>query len=243
MRLVPIAIFGVFVALAAMPGRAAAANPFEKFLSDCDCARKGGEAFSSITSFLSGVARSLPSGGDSPNRSPSGQYLQASDWIPSGAPEIQALAREITRGAANDLEKSRKIFLWVTREIKYDDAVAASDRPGEGADVLRVLSRRRAVCGGYAGLSVALHRAAGIPARAVNGYSDPSYSRQDTGPVREDPRFRHYWTEVLLDGKWQSQEATWGSTACRTDACRLRYFNVASGELERDHLRVGEVDF
>lgn len=164
--------------------------------------------------------------------------LAPSDWIPSTNPKIVSLAQKITSGAESNSEKSKRIFLWITREIRYNDNYGPA--MGASADPLLVLEHRKGICGGFASLSVAIHRAAGIPARVIQGYGDPEKPINDLTPVTPSERLRHYWTEIYLDGEWRNQDPTWGSSSCRDDSCRLQFFNVPLSAFTRDHLK-GEV--
>jgi hypothetical protein len=124
--------------------------------------------------------------------------------------EILDLARSITDGMTSDYDKVRAIHDWVASNIWYD--LDAFLRGGETAtSALGVLQTRRSVCGGFANLMVALLRAAGIPARYVEGYA------MGAGAIRSElldidgGGTNHAWTEAFADGRWIILETTWDS--------------------------------
>ena len=74
----------------------------------------------------------------------------------------------------------------------------------EDFGALYALRQRRGDCSEYACLVVALCRAAGIPARMVEGYvSDRSFAPK--------PMDFHDWAEVLVDGQWRVVDAQKGA--------------------------------
>lgn len=73
--------------------------------------------------------------------------------------EMVALARRLTEGLSDDLEKSRAIFDWVTTNIPYGEARKSRDVDYRGA--LEVFHHREGVCGESAALQATLERLAG----------------------------------------------------------------------------------
>ncbi len=104
---------------------------------------------------------------------------------------IHRLARSLTAGADTRYEAISRVLGWVAGAITYD-----LDR-GAAQDAAAVLRRRSGYCTGVARLTVALLRAAGIPAREVPGYVvDP----QATAERRSG---YHRWIEAYLpDRGW-----------------------------------------
>lgn len=122
---------------------------------------------------------------------------------------IERLATYLTLPAANDAEKARAIFRWVTANIEYDvpsllDGSYATN-PSDGASVLL---RRRDICEGYANLFRDLARAAGLEAELVRGFSK-GFNHRPGDPITEHGR--HMWNAVKIDGAWQLLDATWGA--------------------------------
>jgi hypothetical protein len=85
-------------------------------------------------------------------------YLQATKNIQSAAPEIVNKSKNLVQGAKLQAEAVESILNWVIAKIEYD-------YNAPGYDALTVFKTHRAYCVGFANLSVALLRAAGIPAR------------------------------------------------------------------------------
>ena len=118
-------------------------------------------------------------------------YLQPSYMVQSNDPIIISLARSLTNGKRTDMEKSRAIFEWVAKNISYNaPLVNATNPPLYSA--LKTYQSRVVLCSGYADLSAALHRAAGIQAKVDYGEN-------------------HAWNEIFINGVWQFEDPTYGS--------------------------------
>ena len=92
-----------------------------------------------------------------------GYLLPDDQWIQSEDPEIAAKAGELVADATSQAEAVEAILAWVRAKIAFD---LTSSLP---YDALSTFRNRSALCGGFAHLSVALLRAAGIPARTHIG--------------------------------------------------------------------------
>jgi len=90
-------------------------------------------------------------------------YLEPESIIQSDAPEIVQLADELVQGADTEAQAVVGILDWVRANISYDYTFELP------IDALSVYHNRSGVCAGFASLSTALLRAAGIPARVVVG--------------------------------------------------------------------------
>ncbi|MGC9333052.1 MAG: transglutaminase-like domain-containing protein, partial [Anaerolineae bacterium] len=91
--------------------------------------------------------------------SPAG-YLAAKPKIEADDPEIVALARQLTAGQPDAWQAAVAVADWVYRNIPYQIT---------GAGARQALADRQGDCGPKSYLTVALLRAAGIPARMVGG--------------------------------------------------------------------------
>ena len=122
-------------------------------------------------------------------------YLQPQPgWIQSDDPEIVAQANALVAGASLQAEAVDAILTWVSAHIDYD-----YDAPGN--DAAAVFRNRRAVCAGFTTLSVALLRAAGIPARYHRGCATPFGYRTEVGGGW------HAWVETYYpDVGWVASE-------------------------------------
>lgn len=127
------------------------------------------------------------------------KYLSPSPKIEADHGDIVARAREVTRNGEGTLDKAQRIYRFVLEHMDYD---VTSPYRNQGA--LTALQKASGVCEDYAALFTALCRASGIPARQVNGFTDP----QGTGEVwnlsgGEDfslRGYRHSWAEFYVEG-------------------------------------------
>lgn len=130
-------------------------------------------------------------------------FLGAAAGIESTHGEIVDLAGKITAGISTDWEKAHAITKWTATHIKYN-ANAATRNSG----ALAALQSRTGVCEDYAKLSVALARAAGIPARVVYGYTDNG-NKWPAGGAFPLQGYRHAWVEYYLAGRgWVPADPT-----------------------------------
>jgi len=138
-------------------------------------------------------------------------YLSPSNFIQSDNAEIVKLAEEITKGITDDYNKAYAIHEWVCVNIWYDwDATGKIGRLNW--DAVSTLTARRTICEGYSNLMAALLRAAGIPAKTVNGHGRITAK---TGAWTENQlsgnERNHVWNEAYIGGRWVIIDATWDS--------------------------------
>jgi transglutaminase-like putative cysteine protease len=115
-------------------------------------------------------------------------YLQATPFLQSDHPSIQALSARIVQGETNALRAALKIKDWVYREIAKEPTVSIPN-------ALEVLRTKKGDCNEHTVLFNALARAAGIPAKTVVGVV---YLR--------GAFYYHAWSEVWL-GAWVSLDS------------------------------------
>lgn len=130
---------------------------------------------------FSPVLSSVDADGLLPYDTASSKYMRntrSERWIEI-TEEIRCLANELTAKQRSPLEKARKIFDWVSENIKYE----YPDESLRGAD--KTLRRRKGDCGEFARLFVALCRAIGIPARPITAL----WQEQNGG---------HVWAEIYF---------------------------------------------
>lgn len=138
-------------------------------------------------------------------------YLQGNDVWPTGNSEILKLARE------NKTPKS--IYETVINTLSYDYS-----RVGENAKRLgageALIQPDKALCMEYTDLFVSIARAAGIPAREVNGYAYTENSKLQ--PLSLVADVLHSWPEYWDSERniWQPVDPTWEDTTGGVD-----YFN------------------
>ncbi|MCL4537150.1 MAG: transglutaminase-like domain-containing protein [Nitrospirae bacterium] len=91
-------------------------------------------------------------------------YLRPTEIVQSNVPEIISLSKKLTAGATTEYEAVTAILNYVIDNVKY------TYNPPQ-YDALYTLKTRSGNCQNFAHLSIALLRAAGIPARIVGGIS------------------------------------------------------------------------
>ncbi len=134
-------------------------------------------------------------------------------YIESDAPEIVALANELSAGKQNACEISRAIYNYVADNMEY------STYNPKDIGALAALEKKAGDCTEFSDLLVALHRAAGIPARMIDGVNCCTVNGYAEG------QNKHNWAEVYLPGAgWVQMDPTWG----RDPAARDHYFASAT---------------
>lgn len=124
-------------------------------------------------------------------------------------PQITQIAAGLASSNKTSVENAKQIYDYVVSTLSYNPNKGFDNRLG-ASQVLKTPTD--AVCGEFADLFVALCRAAGIPARELEGYA----ATNDTDrPISSD--VLHAWAE-FYDGNlgWVAVDPTWGNTA-KTD--------------------------
>ncbi len=118
------------------------------------------------------------------------RFLEPTFFCQSNDPEIRKTAGEIVGGEINSWRAAKKIAEWMRKEMtpNYDVGFA---------DAKEVLRNREGDCSEHTVLTVALLRAAGIPARAAVGimYGGGIFAY-------------HMWPEAYV-GRWIGLDAKW----------------------------------
>lgn len=131
--------------------------------------------------------------------------------FPFRHPKVVELAQRAVGSARTPAEKVERLVRFVHTHVRYE--------AGEAPELFELLETRRGNCQSFGLLFVALARAAGLPAREVDGL-------MYTGD--NPPGFGwHRWSEVALDGVWHPVDATGGLTDL--DATYLRLDDWADG--------------
>jgi len=124
------------------------------------------------------------------------------------------------KSLANRLQTPKAIYDYVVNNLHYDFNRVTENQPRLGAE--GVLSNpNSAVCLEFTDLFIAIARAAGIPAREVNGYANTENSKQRPLSLLQD--VLHAWPEYYDSQRqtWIMVDPTWGNTTGGTD-----YFSV-----------------
>ena len=178
--------------------------------------------------------------------------LRPGEEIESDDRKIIAQAKEITAGISNNYEKAKAIHDWVCNNIWYDydwldekyilhdllvdvellaeESTAVGDELSYRRSAIGTLETGRGVCAGYATLTTALLRAAGIPAKYV--YGGVNFSDD-----------KHAWTEAYVDNRWIILDTTWdsgnkwknGGKTASSGLTGHRYFDPSLADFSKDH--------
>lgn len=161
-------------------------------------------------------------------------YLEPQLRIESDDPDIVAKAKELTYEVSSDYKKALAIFEFVNTELEY---TTSEQYANKGA--ISALENKKGVCEEFTTLYVALCRAVGIPARAVEGYKFETITEEDDyGVVTEEYELtNHVWAEIYLEEHgWLPVEPTviyapQGERIAYTDAfCKLENIEyIATG--------------
>jgi transglutaminase-like putative cysteine protease len=141
-------------------------------------------------------------------------YLEPVTYIESDDPQIVALAEQLGHGLDSLCAKTRAYYDYVTSNLSY-----LAYNPGD-LGALGALREGGGDCTEFSDVFIAINRAAGIPARFLEGviYYVGEYSEGDV---------KHDWSEVYWPGiGWVPMDATWG----REWANRETYFSVTKVE-------------
>jgi transglutaminase-like putative cysteine protease len=128
-------------------------------------------------------------------------YLKPSEQVQSEDQSIKALSMDLVRGAKTEGEAVTRIMYWIVDHLHYTLEPA-------GYDALTTKREGKGNCQNYSHLTMALLRAAGIPARLVRGRTlGKSWEvDEDNGKRRWTAKWgegRHAWLEVYYpDQGW-----------------------------------------
>lgn len=116
--------------------------------------------------------------------------LADTPYIQAGHREIVALADSLTEGAADDLEKVRRLAVWVYDSLEKRAVIGIPD-------ALSTLRSRMGDCNEHAALFAALARSQGIPTRVAAGVT-----------FQAGAFYYHAWNEICLNNIWISVDTT-----------------------------------
>lgn len=143
-----------------------------------------------------------PTDGELSNNLKETEYWQVND------PEIKSLAAS--------LKTPQAIYDYVSKTLKYDISRVQPNVQRSGAKKA-LANPTQAICMEFTDLFVAIARAAGIPAREINGYA---YTENpDLQPLSLVADVLHSWPEYYdkEKGVWIPIDPTWGSTTGGVD--------------------------
>lgn len=146
------------------------------------------------------------------------RYLKETEHWQVSDPNIKKVADQLKTPSA--------IYQYVVSTLRYDYTRVTENKPRLGA-AKALSSPSSAVCLEFTDLFIALLRAAGIPAREVNGFAYTRNAKQRPLSLVKD--ILHAWPEYYDKNlaTWVMVDPTWGNTTGGVD-----YFNV----FDFDHL-------
>ena len=171
-------------------------------------------------------------------------YTYPSGVVESDDPDIRSLGQNIAARVPDPLARSHAVHDWVATNIAYD-LLCLRGPIRALPDAATTLRNRKAICGGYASLNAALQRAAGLPARVVNGASI-SVAAGDSWTPTNRTKINHAWNEVFVQDRWIIEDVTWDAGAIDLHSgewhFRLsdKYFDPAPEFFALSHLRLEE---
>lgn len=129
------------------------------------------------------------------NEQPPTGAVQPTPYVDTGHPDVQAVARRIGEGAADDRERAVRLHDFVRDEVRFGFAASFYDQTAS-----QVLQAGVGYCNTKSTLFVALLRALGIPARQhfVDIRADILHGVINPGTLYVD----HSYAEVWLGGRW-----------------------------------------
>jgi hypothetical protein len=145
------------------------------------------------------------------------EYLKPQTYWETDNQKIKDLAMQ--------LKTPKEIYNFVVNNLTYDFSAVSSDKKRLGA-VATLQNPTQAVCLEFTDLFVAIARAAGIPAREVDGFANTQNTKERPLSLIQD--ILHAWPEYYDFEKktWIMVDPTWGNTTGKVD-----YFNT----LDFDH--------
>ncbi len=121
--------------------------------------------------------------------------------------KLPELTNYLEQGAQNDTEKVRSFYTWMVLNIDYDHDALKGERKRINHHIRDILTRRKALCFGYAQLMQKMCQQVNIPCEIITGYSRGAPT---STPQLEKPD--HAWNAVKIDGQWRLLDATWGNS-------------------------------
>lgn len=148
------------------------------------------------------------------------KYTKSDEYWEKDNPQIREKLNEILKenSAADANTKTKLIYKFVVDYLKYDSGRLKDNIERLGA-VTALNNPDSAVCMEFTDLFIALARAAGIPARELDGYA---YTTNTTlRPLSLTRDILHAWPEYWDDSRgWVMVDPTWENTTGGVD-----YFN------------------
>lgn len=135
------------------------------------------------------------------------KYLQLPATVPSRIYDF-AYSLAISTGSNSDFVKAKKIETYLRNNHEYTLEPPETPHNKDFVDYF-IYDLREGYCTYFASSMVVLARAAGIPARYVEGFKVSNDKKNKSGQYLVDGRDAHAWAEVYIEGYgWMIFEAT-----------------------------------
>lgn len=131
------------------------------------------------------------------------KYLKSQQYWETDSPEIEKLT--------GDIKKAQDAYDFVVENLNYD--YERLDKAFRRLGALEALKNKdSALCTEFSDLLVTILRAAGIPAREINGYAYTTNDKLRPLSLKQD--VLHSWVEYYDEdkGQWVPIDPTWGNT-------------------------------
>lgn len=119
---------------------------------------------------------------------------------------LKPLVHWLVRDAKDDFLKVKLLHDWIADNIDYDVESFLAGGPIDSS-WKTALTRRKAVCQGYADLLQKMCEIAGIPCEVIAGYGRGSDFR--IGAVENVRKSDHVWNAVKIQKKWNLVNVCW----------------------------------
>ena len=141
------------------------------------------------------------------------EFLAPGRFVDSHASSIEALARQVTAGLREEIDRIVRLYRAVRDNIIYDPYVDVFDQQNYRAS--SVLTVGRGFCIGKSAVLAATARAIGVPARV--GYADVRNhltSRRLRERTGSDIFIWHSYTDLYIDGRWVKATPVFDQALC-----------------------------
>ena len=159
-------------------------------------------------------------------------FLRPNQYVNySESSEAVTMAKELVKGATDNLGKVKTVYEWVVANLTYDYNKAKTVKAGYLPVVDNVMKEKKGICFDYAALMSAMLRSQGVPVKLVVGYTS-------TG---EYHAWINVWSEesgwidgvIFFDGEsWKLMDPTFASSGNQSQAI-MDYINNADNYKER----------
>ncbi|MDR1626684.1 MAG: transglutaminase-like domain-containing protein [Spirochaetia bacterium] len=122
-----------------------------------------------------------------------GRWIYPSGTVQSDDLRFTNLINHLCPDLVSPGEKIRAVHDFLVPYMQYDLVSYRNPSRRKKQDALSALANRMGVCDGYAHVTAAMMRAAGVPTKIINATR----------------RIQHAWNHVYLDGAWKFLDTTW----------------------------------